>query len=164
VRGGVQNPGSDNQGRTLPEGVDPEAENFEVWGYQLIVDCFGCAFDICCDLDRGYEFLDQVCHFLKMTKQTQPYVFKTCDKMFPGRPGYSGWLPIIESGIQIHTSAHNRFISIDLYSCKPFDCDKTEEFVQNWFQPEKIETQFIFRGRNLKGSTADDTTFVSRRS
>jgi S-adenosylmethionine decarboxylase len=119
------------------------------WGFQLVLDCFGCDEETCCDLDRGYEFLDKICIHLKMTKQTQPYIFKTCETTFPGKPGYSGWVPIIESGIQIHTSSNNRFISIDVYSCKPFSEDDVTEFVQAWFQPKHIDTCFIHRGKDI---------------
>lgn len=123
------------------------------WGYQMIVDCFGCTHEVCCDLDHGYEFLDQICGFLLMTKQTQPYIFKTCERAFPGRPGYSGWVPIIESGIQIHTSAHNRFVSIDVYSCRRFSQQDVEAFVLKWFKPEVIETQMFYRGRDYRRSS-----------
>jgi len=121
----------------------------EAWGYHLLLDCFGCSTKACSDLDVGYEFLDKICLFLKMTKQTQPYIFKTCETAFPGKPGYSGWIPIIESGIQIHTSANNHFISIDVYSCKAYDPDEVEQFVRNWFQPVEIERQLVHRGRAL---------------
>lgn len=131
------------------------------WGYQLIVDCFGCDFEACTDLDKGYEFLDQICVHLDMTKQTQPYIFKTCETAFPGRPGYSGWVPIIESGIQIHTSAHNRFISIDVYSCRPFDQDDVVAFCKKWFGPENIDTAFLLRGKEiLKRRTQAEATAV----
>jgi S-adenosylmethionine decarboxylase len=127
-----------------------EIKNLDApWGYQLIVDCFGCDFEVCCDLDKGYEFLDKICLHLKMTKQTQPYVFKTCETTYPGRPGYSGWVPIIESGIQIHTSAYNHFISIDVYSCKKFEQSAVEEFVQGWFGPAYIESVLVYRGQGL---------------
>jgi S-adenosylmethionine decarboxylase len=129
----------------LPEKKSPDAP----WGFQLIIDCFGCSHDACCALDRGYEFLDKICLHLKMTKQTQPYIFKTCETTFPGKPGYSGWVPIIESGIQIHTSANNHFISIDVYSCKKFDQTAVEDFVKGWFQPEYIETVLLYRGQGV---------------
>ncbi|HYO11908.1 MAG TPA: S-adenosylmethionine decarboxylase [Thermoanaerobaculia bacterium] len=119
------------------------------WGFQLVIDCFGCDEETCCDLDRGYEFLDKICVHLKMTKQTQPYIFKTCETTFPGKPGYSGWVPIIESGIQIHTSANNRFISIDVYSCKPFDETEVVAFTKKWFQPRQVDTCFLHRGKDI---------------
>lgn len=121
----------------------------DAWGFQLIIDCFGCEPEVCCDLDKGYEFLDKICVHLNMTKQTQPYIFKTCETTFPGKPGYSGWVPIIESGIQIHTSANNRFISIDVYSCKDFDEGDVEDFVKRWFAPEYVETLLVYRGKGI---------------
>jgi S-adenosylmethionine decarboxylase len=128
----------------------PEEMMQEVpWGYQLIIDCFGCDFDACCNIDQGYEFLDKICIHLNMTKQTQPYIFKTCETTFPGKPGYSGWIPIIESGIQIHTSAHKGFISVDVYSCRKFDQDDVVEFVKKWFDPGHIETAFFHRGKGF---------------
>jgi S-adenosylmethionine decarboxylase len=119
------------------------------WGYQLIIDCFGCEHDVCCDLDNGYEFLDKIVLHLHMTKQTQPYIFKTCEVTFPGKPGYSGWIPIIESGIQIHTSANNRFISVDVYSCRPFEQRDVVEFVRQWFRPKHVDTAFFHRGKGI---------------
>jgi S-adenosylmethionine decarboxylase len=120
------------------------------WGFQLVLDCFGCDEAVCCDLDKGYEFLDKICQRLAMTKQTQPYIFKTCETTFPGKPGYSGWVPIIESGIQIHTSANNRFISVDVYSCKPFDETVVTDFVKEWFEPVQVETCFLYRGKDIQ--------------
>lgn len=119
------------------------------WGWQLIVDCFGVDEQACCDLDQGYEFLDKICAELRMTKQTQPYIFKTCETTFPGKPGYSGWVPIIESGIQIHTSANNRFVSVDVYSCRPFSPAEVEAFVRNWFKPEAVDTFLLERGKDI---------------
>ncbi len=130
---------------TSPSGTSQDA----CWGYQLIIDCFGCEHEACCDLDGGYEFLDQIVQHLRMTKQTQPYIFKTCEVAFPGKPGYSGWVPIIESGIQIHTSANNRFISIDVYSCRPFDQKDVVEFVKGWFKPAQVDWAFFLRGKNV---------------
>lgn len=131
----------------LPLG--PEGKPSDAWGFQLIIDCFGCSPDVCCDLNKGYEFLDKICIYLKMTKQTQPYIFKTCETTFPGKPGYSGWVPIIESGIQIHTSSNNRFISIDVYSCHTFDQAMVEDFIKMWFNPEYIESVLLYRGKGI---------------
>ena len=116
----------------------------------MIVDCFGCDEEACCDLNRGYEFLDKITLHLGMRKQTQPYIFKTCETTFPGKPGYSGWIPIIESGIQIHTSANNQFISIDIYSCRPFETSEVISFIEKWFKPGLIDTNFFQRGKDLR--------------
>ena len=124
------------------------------WGWQLIVDCFGCSETVCRDLDNAYEFLDKGCDFLGMTKQSQPYVFKTCERAYPGKPGLSGWVAIIESAIQIHTSAYNAFVSIDIYSCKEFDKREVELLVERWFKPAFMETVLIQRGRDFNTRVA----------
>jgi len=129
------------------------------WGWQLIVDCFGCPERACCDLDHAYEFLEAICRELGMTKQTQPYVFKTCETAYPGRPGLSGWVPIIESGIQLHTSSNNSFVSVDVYSCKAYDRARVESFVSEWFGAERFESVLVERG---KGLSALPTTSVQR--
>ncbi len=119
------------------------------FGYQLVLDCFGCDEEICCDLERGYEFLNRICVLLEVAKQTQPYTFKTNEHSYPDKPGYSGWVPIHESGIQIHTSATHRFISIDIYSCKQFNEESVIEFVKQWFEPQQIDTCFLHRGQDI---------------
>ncbi len=119
------------------------------WGFQLVLDCFGCDEEVCCDLERGYEFLDKICVLLQVAKQTQPYIFRTNENAYPGKPGYSGWVPIHESGIQIHTSATHRFVSIDVYSCKPFSEEGVVEFVKQWFEPKQIDTCFLHRGQDI---------------
>jgi S-adenosylmethionine decarboxylase len=140
--------------RVSPISEAPET-NDAPWGYQLSLDLFGCSFEDCCSLDRGYEYLDRICVHLEMTKQTQPYIFKTCDLAFPGKPGYSGWVPIIESGIQIHTSAHKGFISIDVYSCKPFDPQDVIDFTRNWFPCDRADSVLVPRGKGLLKTAFD---------
>jgi S-adenosylmethionine/arginine decarboxylase-like enzyme len=127
---------------------------------QLIVDCFGCNHEACCDLDRGYEFLDKVPVRLGLVKQAQPYIFKTCEAAFPGKPGYSGWMPLEEGGVQIHTSANNRFISIDLLVRHEVEIAVVEEIVREWFQPAQIETRRIVRGQNAGESEVGRTLAV----
>jgi len=61
-----------------------------------------------------------------------------------------GYLPITESGIQIHTSARNRFISIDVYSCRRFDANLVREVVERTFSPEDTEWHFLLRGARLR--------------
>lgn len=113
---------------------------------QLIVDCFGCDHGTCCDLDRGYEFLDKIPVRLGLVKQAQPYIFKTCEVAFQGKPGYSGWVALVDGGAQIHTSANNRFISVDLLVRRELETAVVEEMVREWFQPVEIETRRVRRG------------------
>ena len=123
-----------------------EDELRKAFGFHLMLDCYNCAPDKLDSIDACYEFLDQMVNEIGAEKQTQPYVFRTPDH-FKGKEGLSGWVPIVESGIAIHTLTGSRFISLDVYSCRQFDNDKIIEFTKAFFEPADIEKHFVLRGR-----------------
>ncbi|MEK6887301.1 MAG: S-adenosylmethionine decarboxylase [Nanoarchaeota archaeon] len=121
-------------------------EKKKVFGYELLVDCYGCKPGVCDDIAVCYDFLDQIVPFIEMEKQGEPAVFRTDEERFPGKNGLSGWVPLAESSIVIHTLSLNDYISLDVYSCKEFDINKVTDFVKKWFHPTNIDTQFVERG------------------
>ena len=50
-------------------------------------------------------------------------------------------MPIVESGISIHTLTPTNFISIDIYSCKKYSM-KVKNFKKR-FSPKEIEEKFF---------------------
>ncbi|MDD1750711.1 MAG: S-adenosylmethionine decarboxylase [Methanothrix sp.] len=56
-------------------------------------------------------------------------------------------MPLIESGVQIHTLTKKKFITIDVYSCKRFEEEKIADFASRFFSPLEIDVHFIERGR-----------------
>ncbi len=121
-------------------------EKKKVFGYELLVDCYGVKEGACDDLALCYEFLDRIVPFIEMEKQGEPAVFRTDEARFPGKDGLSGWVPLAESSIVIHTLSLNDYISLDVYSCKEFNNSKVIEFVKKWFNPKNVEAQFVERG------------------
>lgn len=115
------------------------------FGFHLMLDCYRCAPDKLDSIDACYSFLDQLVDAIGAEKQTQPYVFRTPEH-FIGKLGLSGWVPIVESGISIHTLTETRFVSLDVYSCRRFDNDTIIAFTQEFFKPDEIETNFVLRG------------------
>ena len=118
----------------------------KAFGYELLVDCYKCKKDTCDDLTLCYDFLDKLVDFIDMEKQGEPAIFRTDEQRFPGKDGLSGWVPLAESSIVIHTLSLNNYISLDVYSCKEFNTNKVIEFIKKWFAPDKIDSQFIKRG------------------
>lgn len=116
------------------------------FGYLFTLDLYGCKEGACDDIALCYRFLEDIVAKLKMTKQSPPFIFKSDDSLYPDKAGLSGWVPIIESGIQIHTLTTKNFISIDVYSCKKFETENIKEFVQNYFKCKEVESNFIERG------------------
>jgi S-adenosylmethionine decarboxylase len=119
----------------------------KVFGYQLLLDLYNCKEGVCDDLNHCYKFLDETVDFIGMEKQAPPNIFVS-PKEYPEKAGLSGWVPLIESSIVIHTLSPKNYISIDIYSCKEYDPKQVEEYVRNYFEAEIIDSQFIKRGFN----------------
>ncbi|MBR9683492.1 hypothetical protein GOV03_03040 [Candidatus Woesearchaeota archaeon] len=120
----------------------------KVFGYELLLDCYNCKDGVCGDLAHCYSYLDKLVAFIGMTKQEPPTVFRTDRKSFPDKAGLSGWVPLVESSIVIHTLSKTNFISINVYSCKEFEQKKVITFTKKYFKPKKIEKNFLLRGKH----------------
>ena len=117
-----------------------------VFGYELLVDLYDCKPGVCDDLTLCYNFLDEIVGFLGMEKQSPPAIFRSDATRFPDKAGLSGWVPLIESSIVIHTLSPKDFITVDIYCCRAFDRKKAEDFCCRFFGPKKLQAQFVQRG------------------
>lgn len=64
-----------------------------------------------------------------------------------GRPenaGYDAFVPLIDSGISGYFWSNARFLSVLVYSCKPFDADAATAFTRARFGVEGEIVQFGF--------------------
>jgi len=88
---------------------------------------------------------------LEMTRMSQPVVMHgpigpDGMDLFPDKAGVSGWVPLIESGVQIHSIEPKHFITLDVYSCKKFDPKIVLEHARNFFGFRDYDHAFIVRG------------------
>jgi len=118
----------------------------QVFGHQLLLDLYECKAGVCEDLNLNYRFLDEMVERLGMEKQAPPNIFRSDAVRFPDKAGLSGWVPLIESSIVIHTLTPRNFISVDIYCCRAFDVQKAQEVCHQFFAPKKIDAQSIERG------------------
>ena len=123
-----------------------ENKSCTAFGYELLLDLYDCKSGACDDLALCYKFLDEIVGYLGMEKQAPPNIFFTDATRFPDKAGLSGWAPLVESSIVIHTLTPKNFISIDVYCCKEFDIEKAKSFVRKFFSPKRMDEQFILRG------------------
>ena len=121
-------------------------KKYTAFGYQLLLDLYDCKPGVCDDLALCYKFLDEIVSYLGMEKQAPPDIFFTDATRFPDKAGLSGWAPLVESSIVIHTLSSKNYISLDIYCCKEFDTNKAKLFVRKFFAPKRIDEQFIERG------------------
>jgi S-adenosylmethionine/arginine decarboxylase-like enzyme len=120
----------------------------QVFGFQLLLDLYDCRPGVCDDLGLCYQFLDEIVPALGMEKQAPPSIFRSDDIRFPDKAGLSGWVPLIESSIVIHTLSVKNFISIDVYCCRHFDEKMAKQFCDQFFAPQRITAQFLERGHD----------------
>lgn len=118
------------------------------FGQSLHVDLYEIDKGLCDDLSFCYQLLDDLADFLDMHKQAPPFIFRSPDKQFPEKAGLSGWVPLIESGISIHTLTVTGFISIDIYTCGKLDIEKTIDYLCNLLNTQTYEHQHLIRGIN----------------
>lgn len=119
------------------------------YGYQLLLDVYECRPEDCDDLDLCYRYLDEMVAHLGMSKQAPPSLFRSEASSAPHHAGLSGWVPLIESSLVIHTLVPDAYMSIDIYSCRPFSYEGALAFTQQFFNPKAIDSQQVTRGINL---------------
>lgn len=134
------------------------AKRDKVFGYQLLLDLYDCSDGVCDDLSLCYHFLDEIVDELGMAKQSPPSIFRSDAERYPDKAGLSGWVPLIESSVVIHTLSEKNFITIDIYTCGYFDPKLAKKFCTNYFGPKKIESHFTERGKDYYKT---DTTYHS---
>ena len=126
----------------------------------MLLDLYGCKPGVCDDLTLCYQFLDDIVVKLGMEKQAPPNIFRSDATRFPDKAGLSGWAPLIESSIVIHTLTPKNFISIDVYCCKAFDLKVAKKICQDFFDPKRIDEQYIERGMDYYKSDTNYHTLT----
>jgi S-adenosylmethionine decarboxylase len=120
------------------------------FGYSYLLDMYGCRVGAADDLELHYRFLESLVDRLEMTKMSAPIVMHGPRvkgiEQFPDKAGVSGWVPLIESGIQIHSIEPARFITLDVYSCREFRPEIVSDFAAECFGYESHEDHFLKRG------------------
>jgi S-adenosylmethionine decarboxylase len=120
------------------------------FGYSYLIDALGCKnLKDLDDMDRAYDFLNELTEKIDMTKQSEPVIVRTDAKKFPDKRGLSGAVFLVESSITIHTisTPDKRFVTVDCYSCKPFERQIVKDVISKYYKPEMFsKEQFLERG------------------
>jgi len=114
-------------------------------GNHLIIEAFDCNKNVLSDVEAIKNFLNRVPYIIETKKLGEPVVVHSQHEN-KRESGISGFVIILDSHVSIHTYPEKRYASIDIYSCKEFDIDKVIEYVKEFFETEKIETETVPRG------------------
>ncbi|MGC8720572.1 MAG: adenosylmethionine decarboxylase [Thermodesulforhabdaceae bacterium] len=129
------------------------------FGVHLMLDGYGCKRETLVDIQYIYDFLDKYPQQMEMTKIMPPYVFRY-DAPVPEDWGISGFVLIAESHISIHTFPEKLYLSVDIFSCKPFDTQKAIETLKEYFSIQKAEIHVLDRGQEFPNSIRDSAQVV----
>ncbi|MCU0573499.1 MAG: adenosylmethionine decarboxylase [Syntrophobacteraceae bacterium] len=129
------------------------------FGVHLMLDGYGCDRAALEDLQFIYNFLDEYPDQMNMTKIMPPYVFRYNGSV-PEDWGVSGFVLIAESHISIHTFPDKQYLSLDMFSCKPFDTDDAVETVRKHFKMQKCEKRVLDRGQEFPNTIKESAQVV----
>jgi|SRR3989344_376512 len=73
----------------------------------------------------------------------EPIITSATGKSKPIHDGYEGVIFWVESGAVIYVWERVNFLTVDIYSCKPFDNPKAIDFTVKYFGITKIEYTVI---------------------
>jgi S-adenosylmethionine/arginine decarboxylase-like enzyme len=136
--------------------VPPEGK---IFGKELFLDLYFCDPKTVNDLRLCYDFLDKAVDLLGVAKQAPPFIFQSPTQYIKNgkivdcsnKAGLSGFVPLIESSVVIHTLVPKNFVTIDFYTCGNLDTpmiDKMVDFAKRTFNPKKLDIKIIRRGEN----------------
>jgi len=110
----------------------------------LIIDGYSSNSDILQSEEFIYQLLDQYPAEIGMTKIAPPYVLRYVGAK-PEEWGVSGFVLIAESHISIHTFVEQRYVHIDVFSCKDFDAGQTIKDLSGRLQLTEVKTYLLDR-------------------
>lgn len=132
----------------------------EPFGYSLLLDMYECAEGVADNMELTYRFLEHLVDKLGMTRMSQPTVIHGPTfggrELYPEKAGVSGWVPLIESGVQIHSIEPTHFITLDVYSCRKFDPKIVTEYAREMFGFKNSEEHFVVRGSKYGANDPSD--------
>ena len=121
------------------------------FGYSYYLDMYDCRVGAADDLELHYRFLERVVDKIGMTRMSQPVVMhgptKNGVEVYTDKAGVSGWVALIESGIQIHSMEPKRFITLDVYSCNKFNSEIIYNYAKECFGFGDSEQHYFVRGK-----------------
>jgi len=112
------------------------------WGYHLLVNAADCTPDAIRSASTIREFTKELVDAIDMVSFGSPMVVRFGEG---NKEGYS-LVQLIETyNITAHFVEQTNDIYLDIFSCKPFNQKDAMRVFKKYFNPRKVEVQFIKR-------------------
>ena len=120
-------------------------KKFEILGQHLTIDAYGISKEFLIDHKKFYDLLINLPETLGMHILIPPYVVSCEEGDMAGDWGVSGMVMIKESHISAHGWPALGYLSMDIYSCRPFDNTKTISFLKKYWNWKRAKIQRLIR-------------------
>lgn len=114
-------------------------------GLHLIVDIVGGDRTALSSLDAMHNLLLKMAALAEMRPLTRPYAFHYDGEGIELEAGITGFLIIAESHISVHTYPAKELAFLDMFSCRPFDCDTVLSEIRRIIVPRDIKVSKLIR-------------------
>jgi S-adenosylmethionine decarboxylase len=126
--------------------MSKKTEQITDFGLHFMLDMYNCDPKVLDDANYLYHVLDDLPAKIDMRQLTKPCLVTTPGNGAHDPGGWSGFIIIEESHISLHTFVKRKFVTIDVYSCKKFDTDKTLAYFEEKFKSKDVELYIQPRG------------------
>ncbi|HLH70176.1 MAG TPA: S-adenosylmethionine decarboxylase [Candidatus Dormibacteraeota bacterium] len=117
----------------------------EPFGWELLLDLYGCDEEAIRDEARIRQFVEQLCdEILRMRRVGEPLLLRF-GEADPKTAGYSAVQLIETSSIVAHFSEERRSVYLDVFSCRQFDPEQVTRFASQVFRAGHCQSRFVTR-------------------
>jgi S-adenosylmethionine/arginine decarboxylase-like enzyme len=116
----------------------------EVFGYELILDCYDCDIKIISSKGKLKQYVDELCPLIKMKPYGETLIPFFGEKKKHTK-GHSLVQLIETSAITGHFSEYWENAYINIFSCKKFNWEKAEQFTKDFFKVKMMKSHLIKR-------------------
>lgn len=120
-----------------------ESTTKTVWGIASSIDIYECNPQIIRDEQKIKEFVARLCDLIKMKRYGETMVVHFGEEERVA--GFSMVQLIETSLISAHFANLTNTVYLDVFSCKPYDLKKVEEFSRNFFGGKNCITHVRYR-------------------
>jgi S-adenosylmethionine/arginine decarboxylase-like enzyme len=116
----------------------------KTFGYELIMDLYGCDKNIISSKKKLQTYVNKLCRLIKMKKYGKTHLPYFGEKQAFTK-GYSLVQLIETSSITGHFSDYWQTAYINIFSCKKYSQAKAKNFTAQYFKAKRIKARLLIR-------------------
>lgn len=94
------------------------------------------------DVDEGVirDFFTRLTTALDLRTYDKPIIFAPRGEGRDENEGYDAFVPLIDSGISLYVWSGPKFLSVVIFTCKPFDASAAQDVTRDFFGMSRLQS------------------------